>query len=80
MAIPWSAVEFLVEFLSEVSLSLLGFRISIFTLTSLEAAALSRIEGSDDSVVSFSYAAGEVAGADGGVAGAAEAVGLETGA
>ena len=71
MAIPWSAVEFLVEFLpsEEASLSLLGFR--KLTLTSLEAAALSRIEGS--SVSSFSFS-GEVAGAAAGVAGAAAEV------
>ena len=75
MAIPWSAVEFLVAFLSEPVM--LAFLKLVLTLTSEEAAAtLSRIEGIDTSL-SFSYD-GEVAGAAG-VAGAA-AAGLGTGA
>jgi hypothetical protein len=76
MAIPWSAVEFLLAFLSAVLLAFL--KLILLTLTSEGAAATlsSRIEGIDTSL-SFSYA-GEVAGAAG-VAGAA-AAGLGTGA
>ena len=76
MAIPWSAVEFLVAFLPSEAASFLGWRKSMLTLTSLEAAAMSLIEASDDSA-SFSWA-GEVAGAAG-AAGAA-AAGVGTGA
>jgi len=71
MAIPCSAVEFLVAFLSEAVM--LGFLKLLLTLASAE---LSRIEGIDTSV-SFSYD-GEVAGAA--VVAGAAAAGLGTGA